>query len=361
MQYAYKNKFVRLAAEAIDFLGGIFFYTRPKIINKNEIKKILVAKLDNLGDCFLMTPLFEYLKKNTRAEIDIICMAESAQIFLNNPNIKNVITLQNKSYGELRKVSKELRKNKYDLYIDARGEAFAALLGYFSKIKTCVGFEKEEWGSFFYTNQISYDRNKHETEKYRNILNIFNIEAKEWKPKIFEDEAEKIKIDEFIKNNLPREFIAVSPGAGAKYKIWPTENYTDLMEKIANEDIYDIVLLGANNEIDICTDAAKNAPKALIMAGKLSIRESYVLLSKARMWVGNDSFLAHVAASHNIKSIELMNASVDKKRWEALGDNTAVIVGKSKNHSCMYGNEYPCQNMNEISVNQIYELYKRKI
>ncbi len=308
-----------------------------------------------------MTPLFEYLKKNTRAEIDIICMAGSAQIFLNNPNIKNVITLQNKSYGELSKVSKELRKNKYDLYIDARGEAFAALLGYFSKIKIRIGFEKEEWGSFFYTNPISYGRNEHETKKYKKVLDVFNIETKEWNPKIFADESEKIKIDELIKNNLPKEFIAVSPGAGAKYKMWPTENYSDLVGKIANDNIYDIVLLGSGSESDVCKEIAKNAPRTLDLSGKLSIRESCVLISKAKMWVGNDSFLAHVASSYNIKSIELMNASVDKNRWGALGENTSVVVGENKNHSCTYGNEYPCPNMNEISVNQVYELYKRKI
>ena len=201
-------------------------------------------------------------------------------------------------------------------------------------------------------------------------LNQISLQYKKLNEETMEDSNKKFrfnndeitKIDKLINEKIHRPILVISPGAGANYKIWPIENYIFLANKIDVNNIYDIVLLGGVEDIGLCTKIQKNVKNSVNLSGQLSVKESYYLLSKSAFWIGNDSFLAHVAGSFNINIIELMNGVVDKNRWAALGKNTTVVVGESRNHLCYYeGCKFPCPNMESISVSTIYEIFWQKI
>ena len=168
MSYAYKSRLVRFIAYLIDFIGEILFFWIKKnpVIEKGAIKKVLVVKLDHLGDSFLITPLFKYLIKNfPDVKIDILCSDLAKPIFENNPYIAKIITFNyfRTSRGNGKKAGlkeslqliKDLRKERYDLFIDARGELFVSLLGFLTGARYRVGFEREEIGGFLHPNSLT--------------------------------------------------------------------------------------------------------------------------------------------------------------------------------------------------------------
>jgi len=371
MSYAYTNKFLKVFATVFDFCGSILFFWIPKNrkIKDNEVNKILIVKLDQLGDCFLMTPIFEYLKnKFPKSQIDLVCQENARPIFDNNPFISNIITFNYwrmyrgknpEKFKDFLRLIKKLRKEKYDLFIDPRGESFMALLGFKIGAKYRLGFEKEEIGGFLYTHPLRYDRTKYEAEKYKIILDKLGIKVNLWRPKIYLNEEEIKKTADFIKDNFYKPIIALHIGAGLPYKVWPTENFAKLIKKI-NEinGNYEFALLGGGSDRNYAQKILEvGFSNVKDLTGKLSIRETYYFISKTKIFIGNDSVLAHFAGALNIPTIELMNNAVDKNRWGAAGEKVKILVGLDKNHICRYDKcMYPCPNMKAIQVADVLAL-----
>ena len=93
--YAYQNRVVGAAASVIDFFGRIIFcgIRRGGPIEKKGVRRILVIKLDHLGDCFLMTPLLENLQKIFQGVVvDVLCQEAAGPLFRGNPFIREIIT-----------------------------------------------------------------------------------------------------------------------------------------------------------------------------------------------------------------------------------------------------------------------------
>ncbi len=188
MSYAYNNRIVRSLAHIIDAAGGALFSPRSgeQAIDREKIRKIVILKLDHLGDCFLMTPFLRYLADGfPSADIDVVCQDVVKPIFEQNPYIRNIITFnysrswrgvgKRASFWDAVGLIKRLKKENYELAIDPRGVLFAGMAIYLAKVPYRLGFEKEEAGGFFYTHPLSYCREEHETERYKMLLKKLGI------------------------------------------------------------------------------------------------------------------------------------------------------------------------------------------
>ncbi len=366
MKYAYQNKFVRIIAFVVDFLGGLFFIfirLRRYEINKGSVKKMLVVKLDQLGDCFLSTPIFEYLQEAfPESTVDLVCQENATPIFQGNPFIMSIITF---NYPRMARTGKRanlhdyvalignLRRRHYDLFIDLRGEPFVTLLGFLTGARYRVGFKKEEVGGFFYTHPLRYNRSEHETRRYEEVLRVLGIENGEWQPKIYISEKERRWFEKVAGKQVTGPFIAVHPGAGLDYKRWPTEKFTTLIGEILLACDIEVILLGSLVERKIGEKIKTKIqnPKVKNLMGEISLRETYMLIARSNLFIGNDSVLAHFAGALNVPTIEIMNSVVDDKRWKAIGGKVIVIKGIDRGHVCSYDKcVYPCMNMETITA-----------
>lgn len=373
MLYNYQSRVLKILAYIIDFCGHILFFRRKYfLIQREKIRKILIVKLDHLGDCFLATPFFEYLSKNLfQVKIDILCQELTKPIFEDNPYINRIVTFNyfrfwrgfGKKAGlkEFIKLIINLRREDYDLFIDSRGEPFIALLGFLINAKYRLGFEKEEFGGFFYTHPLRYSHQFHEIEKYRIILKNFGIVVEDWKPKIYLKDGERMKVENFVKSNFSKEIIALHVGSGAKSRIWPLENFVKLIDEIKKTYDYEFALLGSKSERNFISKILEIARDRRVkdLIGKFTIREVYYFLSKAKIFIGNDSALVHFAASFSLPVIELFNGAVNKNQYQAIGKNVFIFVGFDKNHHCLLDKcSYPCPHMMTIKVDDVFNLLK---
>jgi lipopolysaccharide heptosyltransferase II len=351
----------------MDAVGRLFFRKRKFNPKRDDLKRILVIKLDQIGDCFLSVPLFEYLRELfPQADIDVVCQESSAPIFENNPFINDILIFnyprmyRGKVPAKRRDFSsliRTVRRKKYDLSIDLRGEPFAALLGFLSGASDRIGFEKEEVGGFFYTQPLSYDRNAHETERYKKIISLLNRSVAVWRPRIYLTDKEIINGEKLVALLSGREYVAVSPGAGVPYKMWPEEKFTEIIRATLKDYGFDVVLLGGKGERRISDDITENVKDGRLKSeiGELSLRESYFMISRAKAFLGNDSVLAHFAGALDIPTVDLMNSVIDENRWHPLGGNVTVILGRKSDHRCRYEHcPYPCPNMQAIGIGEVY-------
>jgi len=144
---------------------------------------------------------------------------------------------------------------------------------------------------------------------------------------------------------------ALHPGSGSPKKNWPFERYLSLADAFRKKGIPVMWLLGpADDDSDVPSDdiVVSNRPLALCAA----------LLSRCRVFVGNDSGMAHLAASTGCCTVALFGPS-DPMVWAPLGRDVRIIYKQKDCSPCHRSPSAPlsCDNgcMTDITVAEVLD------
>ncbi|MFZ5951254.1 MAG: lipopolysaccharide heptosyltransferase II [Candidatus Rifleibacteriota bacterium] len=161
-------------------------------------------------------------------------------------------------------------------------------------------------------------------------------------------------------------FIILAPGAAfGAAKRWPPEKFAEVAEIIA--DRYPglkILVSGSEAEHEIAQKTAARCNSVKSVAGRTSLTELAVLLSKARALIANDSGTMHLAALFRRPAI-IPVGPTDMARTGALSEKTIYVYGSEK---CP---QAPCRLktcprpdhicMNSISAEKIAEVFSQMV
>jgi heptosyltransferase III len=110
-----------------------------------------------------------------------------------------------------------------------------------------------------------------------------------------------------------RSFLLLLPGSGSRAKNWPAPNFVALA-RLVEPRIKSLCLLGpAETELTAMFHAARIAT-----LGGLELGEVAALAAHARLFVGNDSGVSHLAAAAGAPGVVLFGPT-DPERWCPLG------------------------------------------
>ncbi len=123
----------------------------------------------------------------------------------------------------------------------------------------------------------------------------------------------------------------VALGIGAAYghtKEWGEKNYMQLAQTLLSDYGCRVMLLGTANEKDAATHITHSLghPNLINMAGKTSLTEAVTLISLCAAFVGNDSGLAHVAASLSIPTFTIFGSTSPEKTAPRSPSDNAIVI-----------------------------------
>jgi ADP-heptose:LPS heptosyltransferase len=130
-----------------------------------------------------------------------------------------------------------------------------------------------------------------------------------------QDEAEALP----LLGRLPERFLALHPGSGSPRKNWPAQRFAALAERLAAGCPFLVV----EGPADERAAAPLRRPPAVIARG-LSLRGLGALLSRAGLFVGNDSGVAHLAAAFGAPTLALFGPT-SAAVWAPLGPRVRVL------------------------------------
>jgi heptosyltransferase III len=113
---------------------------------------------------------------------------------------------------------------------------------------------------------------------------------------------------------LPSRFLAVHPGSGSPLKNWPSERFGEVVAELA----------GASRWLLVVGPADREAARPLLARGgavearTLPPRVLGALLSRAGLYVGNDSGVSHLAAAYGAPTLALFGPT-DPAQWGPVG------------------------------------------
>jgi ADP-heptose:LPS heptosyltransferase len=125
-----------------------------------------------------------------------------------------------------------------------------------------------------------------------------------------EDPLPRLKAEDFaspLLERLPQPFFVLVPGASIKGRMWPAENYAELARRIMSRFGWSAVICGdaahSGLSAPICTDLGSEVTD---LTGKTSLIELFSVLSRAKLYVGNETGPAHVAAAFSVPALVLL-------------------------------------------------------
>lgn len=299
----------------IEILGDIIFsYKRFFNFNISNPKKILIVKIDQMGDVLFSTMLLPLIKeKYPQSEIDYLINKKAEQILIANPYINNIyhwqsIILNNvPGRGKFSFISwknnlltwKTLKRQKYDVVINARAFIPSGNLSWrFLNPKKLISFDISQQ-SFLADNIVPYNLYDEEWQNYLNLLKPLGIDKVGGEPR-----SEFYNLSDC---NIGFENLAIiSPISFNSERSWSLEKWIRAVQILVQKD-YQVVLIGTKEQREYL-EKLKGDTNGLIFID--SIPKLADLIKKADLFLGVESFPAHLALTFKTKLFPVVNTKL---------------------------------------------------
>lgn len=373
-RYVYKKKIFVVLVTVFDFIGYVACKTIKLFVlpraDELEVKKILILKLDHAGDVLLSTPAIRAIRNAfPQAYITLVVSPWSADIVKRNQDVDEVIPYKaywhNRSpekrinLKETYNLIKYLRKQKYDLAFDLRGDIFAIIISVLAGAPKRVGYGWEG-GGFLLTNEVKTSVDKYQVEILLDALRTIGIEPSgELSPEIIISKKDKIAASEFLGDCgrvLETPLVGFHIGAGYPSKLWEPTRYAELMNIIAEKYNSQILIVGGCEDKIIYEGIEKNLNfNPINVIGKTNFLETAALIKQCNLFIGNDSAPVHIAAAVGTPTIVIFSAANKSRRWAPKGKQVLVI---KKDVPCGGCEKHECEDiqcMQSITVDEVFE------
>ncbi len=296
-------------------------------------RRALIIQTAFPGDVMLTLPLLQKLKALfPSASIDFLAIPTSKNLLETNPDIDQLLIYDKhgtqKGIGHLLHFIKLIRRNRYDLAVVPHRSLRSAMLARAGGIPYRIGFNRSA-GRYLFTHIITYRRDVHEINRNLYLLSPFGVNGSEKIfPKLyFSDEDQSVVQYWFHTSGLQDndEFIALAPGSVWATKRWLPEYFAQLANRLA-EAGYEIVLVGGEDDRAVAEKVMKAASVPLRNAvGRLTFRQSAMLIGNARLIISNDSAPMHLAVAVGTPVVAIFGPTVPAFGFYPYGKHDRVI------------------------------------
>lgn len=307
-------------------------------------KRILVVKLDHLGDVLLATPVFSNLRQAyPDAELHALTGAWSRIVLERHPDVSKVWeynspvfsrTAEPTSLRQTFRLYRELRRQKYDLIVELRSDwriiCFALLR---------VTPKRLNRASLQVANKLGFAQftGTHETTRNLDVLRKADIPTS-IQTTTFSVTAEDQKwASNFLATlqiNKEPPLVAIHPGSPIPLKRWAPERYAELADWLIAQKRAKILFVGVKDEIPIITEIQRlMRVEAINIAGKTTLTQLASILHTCNVFIGNDSGPMHLAAAVGTQTIGLYGPG-DPTRFGPVGTKCRTLQRKTDCPPC---------------------------
>ncbi len=338
-------------------------------------QKILVTRVDRIGDVVLTTPVFQALRRHfPKSWIAALVRPATKEILEGNPFINEVLVYdkegKEKSLWGTLLFAMQLRQKKFDVIINLHPTNRVHWVSFLSGIPTRIGYRKKlGWLLTHAIEDAKKEGLKHEAAYNFDLLRFLNIVE----PSHFElyfplNEANRIDFEDCSRqlgfDPYSEPYAVLNPSASCPSKIWPAEKFAGLGDVLWERYQLKCVLIGAETDkthSEKVKSLMKHTPVDL--TGKLTLGMLAFCLKGARLLLSNDSGPVHigVAAGTPVLSIFGRNqAGLSPVRWGPLGEKSAYV---QKDVGCYFCLAHDCQIhflcLEALSVEDVLEAVRR--
>ena len=309
----------------------------------SDVKKILIVKLDHIGDVLLATPVITNLRlRYPGAHIAMLVGSWSKSIIESNPYLDEMFCYdapffcrngKPTSFKGAVKLFRRLRTEQFDLLVELRGNFLTLIL---AALK-CSKYRLDRATQRIEGKLFGFALSEHEVEINLDVLRYADIPIKSHIP--FFHVSQKLQIwgKKFLKEIGIQKFrpiIAIHPTSPVLIKRWPSERFAQLSDTLMKKFDAQILFLGLASEKEIIAEIQSlMKSKSFNIAGQTNLRQLSGVLQHCQLHIGNDSGPMHLAATVGTPVIGLFGPG-SPQRFGPRGSN-CIAIRKTDCPPCM--------------------------
>jgi len=312
------------------------------------LRNVLFVQLWGLGETVCTLPAIKAFKsKYPKTEVAILATDRNAAVYMGKGYIDELIVLKP---GMLQLLKFSLKnRNHFDLAIDLEEYLNLSAIVSFFVARNSIGYDSQLRSSL-YTTAVPYNDHVHVAEAFMNLLRPLKINSKVTSLEplaISKDsklEAKKLLKYCGVSGNDFLVCIGIGTAESSKCRKWPVQNFAQIADYLIKDFKAKVVFVGSKGEIDEIDDTIKLMEhKALNLGGKTSTKGLFALLSRCKLFIGNDSGPMHVAAAQGVPTIGLFGPNLPQRFGPVGPKNKGIYKGEI----CKYS---PCINVHKGEV-----------
>jgi predicted lipopolysaccharide heptosyltransferase III len=343
----------------------------PEDMINADGKKILVVKLRYIGDTLTLLPVIDNLLKHApNASVHVMVNRGTEEVLLHHPGIGKVWSYDRDTAKKGLTSSiryhagliRRLRSAKYDIVMDFSHGDRASFLCYTTGARFRISYENSSTLSHFLMNVlVSADPSKvHVVDYQMESLRLFGMERFTLEFKLHVPPSVLSRADGMLDQaglHAGVPWVAVHPGARGRLRQWQPHRFAEIARRLRSRWGAAVILIGGPREGELVdsVEGLMGFP-ASFKSTDLSLLELAAVLSRCRLFLGNDSAPAHMAAAVGCPTVTLFGPTFPHM-WRPLSTRGAVVF---KNVPCCGCRQKKCVRPDEtcmdlIGVEEVWE------
>jgi ADP-heptose:LPS heptosyltransferase/GT2 family glycosyltransferase len=314
---------------------------------REAIRRILVLKLDEIGDFVTALPALRRLKLHfPAAELTILVPPASQDLSFLEQAVDRVIPSRifegsaatrwrEPDAAVLAELSRQLRPDRFDLAIDMRRQPETRFLLQHTGARWLAGFDTG--GRFPWLDIVAglsgdvarTAKQKHVTEDMLSLVDTVAAAFENPAParRLPPAEARRALADradmaEILAGWQGERIVGIHPAAGAENRQWPAQHFAALIDLLAAEEGMRSLIVGSPEDGAIAQAVLAQAarPDAVrSLVGRTGVGDLPLVLQACDLFVGNNSGPQHLAASLGVATVCIHSGVIDPREWGPMG------------------------------------------
>ena len=290
------------------------------------MKRVLIIRPSAIGDIVMASPMIAAIRKAwPQAHIAWLADDTVYGILDHHPDLDAVVYWSKEKWrhhlksiqflkllSEIKRFSNVLRKQQFDLAIDAQGLFRSRFLAWLSHSKERVGLESREPGRFLMTKIISRGKDKRAmSSEYRQLIHSIGLNPGNFDPKIVLSLNDQNTAGNLLSElNVNNGFALFCPFTTRPHKHWFPERWAELANYLSEHFNLPSLILGAKRDQGASRQIQALAGVPLYdLTGQTSLGEAAAIVALADVVIGVDTGMTHMGTAFKRPTIALFGAT----------------------------------------------------
>lgn len=289
-----------------------------------EIDRILIIRHAPLGETVLTTPVIRALRQHFRNAYIAYMVAPTREDLVSaNPHLDEVLIYQ----SSIPKLIYQLVRRKFQLAVVLQPTFRLVLHTFLAGIPLRIGFKTNTAGKRLLKHSVPNNILQHETQRYLDVVRTIGIDVEDDEPEVFIDEAGKVWVDEYIRNNNLNDnkpIIGINPGAATSYRRWPADKFAILGNML--HDAYDcrILITTGPQEGELAQQVSSLLKNSPLILDNVTPMQLAAILQRCDLYISNDTGPMHLSTAVKTPTIALFGGSNPTQWGPPWGGHTVL-------------------------------------
>lgn len=265
-------------------------------------QKLLIIRLNRVGDALITTPLIKLVKQNTGASVYVLADAKNRFAFSNNPFIDEVI-IYRKGFSGFRKLVKDINSKKLDLVIDSHDDVSFTVTMLVGMIKAPAKAALKKKNSAIFTHIIEKPdpRNTHVLLRVASIAGALGIKYNpdELKVVVTVPETSNEEMKSILRKRYPEKklLLGINISAGSDARFWGVDNFKRLGKWIKENFDVNLLFTCSPRDLKLALQISSDADTVFDVP---KFDEYTALIKNLDLLFSPDTATVHVASAFSV-------------------------------------------------------------